>query len=344
MTPQQASDVKDLATRLLQLEAPWIVRQFVIDDDAMTMTVHVEHQYAVAMACPECGRTIATRHDSREVSWRDADWAEVKATLTARMPRVRCPEHGVKMLPAPWATRPRVGTTRRFERLAIAWLKVCSMRETAVRMGVSDKQIARIQHDAVTRGKARLKLQPPTVVHVDETSYQKSHKYVTVINDADRRVRWVVPGRDSKTLGTYYKSLGQHGLQHLRHAVMDMSKAYIKATLEHTSAAIVIDNDHVAARLVKAVDQVRRAEHRARDAVGDDRLKGTQHLFRCSATTMQTDQREQLGYFKRLSFKVARAWQRCEMARQLWSLTDRETAMVGWRKWLKSARLSRLMP
>lgn len=265
-------------------------------------------------------------------------------TLTARMPRVRCPEHGVKMLPAPWATRPRVGTTRRFERLAIAWLKVCSVRETAVRLGVSDKQIARIQHDAVVRGKARLNLQPPTVVHVDETAYQKGHKYVTVINDADGRVRWVAPGRDSKTLGTYYKSLGQHGLKDLRHAVMDMSKAYIKATLEHTSAAIVIDKFHVAARLNKAVDQVRRAEHRELLTAGDDRLKGTQHLFRRSAATMKTDQREQLGYFTRLSFKVARAWQRCEMARQLWSLTDRETAMVGWRKWLKSARLSRLTP
>lgn len=302
MTQRKADDEKDLATRLLQLQAPWFVREVVIDDDAMTMAVHVEHQYAVAMACPARGRIIATRHDSGEVSWRDADWAEFKVTLTARMPRVRCPEHGVKMLPARWATRARVGTTRRFERVAIAWLKVCSIRETAVRMRVSDKQIARIQHDAVARGKARLKLQPPTVAHVDETSYQKGHKYVTVINDADGRVRWVVPRRDSKTLGAYYKSLGQHGLQHLRHAVMDMSKAYIKATLEHTSAAIVIDKYHVAARLNKAVDQVRRAEHPARDAEGDDRLKGTQHLFRRSAATMQTDQREQLGYFTRLSF------------------------------------------
>ena len=52
MPPQQPEDVKDLATRLLQLEAPWMVRQVVIDEDAMTMTVHVEHQYMVAMACP----------------------------------------------------------------------------------------------------------------------------------------------------------------------------------------------------------------------------------------------------------------------------------------------------
>ena len=59
---------------------------------------------------------------------------------------------------------------------------------------------------------------------------------------------------------------------------------------------------------------------------------------------MQTDQREQLGYFTRLSFKVSRAWQRCEIPRQRWSLANRETAMVGWRKWLKSARLIRLTP
>ena len=113
---------------------------------------------------------------------------------------------------------------RQFRCRLTAWLKVCSVRETAVRLGVSDQQIAHIQHDAVVRGKARLNLQPPTVVHVDETAYQKGHKYVTVINDAEGRVRWVAPGRDSKTLGTYYKNLGQHGLQDLRHAVMDMSR------------------------------------------------------------------------------------------------------------------------
>ena len=53
MTQRKAADEKHLATRLLQLQAPWFVREVVIDDDAMTMAVHVEHQYAVAMACPE---------------------------------------------------------------------------------------------------------------------------------------------------------------------------------------------------------------------------------------------------------------------------------------------------
>ena len=55
MPPQQPEDVKDLATNLLELEAPWLVEKVVIDKAAKTMTVHVEHQYMVAMACPECG-------------------------------------------------------------------------------------------------------------------------------------------------------------------------------------------------------------------------------------------------------------------------------------------------
>jgi len=59
---------------------------------------------------------------------------------------------------------------------------------------------------------------------------------------------------------------------------MDMWEPYIHSTLVHlddATAKIVFDKVHIATHLHDAVDQVRKAEHRALKQAQDDRLTGT---------------------------------------------------------------------
>ncbi len=61
---------------------------------------------------------------------------------------------------------------------------------------------------------------------------------------------------------------------------MDMWNPYVAAPREHLPASdkkIVYDKYHIAARLSKAVDQVRRAENKRLRAAGDERLSGTKY-------------------------------------------------------------------
>jgi transposase len=52
-------------------------------------------------------------HDTVDKTWRHLDFFQHKALLHARLPRVRCPEHGVGQVSVPWA-RPGSGFTLLF--------------------------------------------------------------------------------------------------------------------------------------------------------------------------------------------------------------------------------------
>ncbi len=117
---------------------------------------------------------------------------------------------------------------------------------------------------------------------MDETSFQKRHEYVTVINDLDGHVVHVADGRSKETLERFFQQFDRQGLADVETVAMDMWEPYIRVTGEYVPDAhtkIAFDKFHVAKHLGDAVDQVRRAEHRKLARAGDDRLKGTRYLW-----------------------------------------------------------------
>jgi transposase len=62
--------------------------------------------------CPakDCAHGGWPVHDTVDKTWRHLDFFQHKALLHARLPRVHCPEHGVRQVSVPWA-RPGPGFT-----------------------------------------------------------------------------------------------------------------------------------------------------------------------------------------------------------------------------------------
>jgi hypothetical protein len=80
---------------------------------------------------------------------------------------------------------------------------------------------------------------------------------------------------------------------------MDMWPAYINSTLEHVPQAdekIVFDRFHIMMHVSRAVDTVRKQEHRQLAAEDDARLKGTKYLWLYS--------KENLPEHRRAEFKA----------------------------------------
>jgi transposase len=63
-------------------------------------------------------------HDIHDKTRRHLDFFQHKAFLHARVPRVRCPEHGVRLVALPWA-RPGSGFTMLFEALVLTFARRC---------------------------------------------------------------------------------------------------------------------------------------------------------------------------------------------------------------------------
>jgi transposase len=97
-------------------------------------------------------------------------------------------------------------------------------------------------------------------IGVDEISFRKRHRYLTVVTDHDsRRVIWVAEGKSSEVLKSFFELIGREACDRIEIVTMDMSAAYRKAVLETLpDATIVFDHFHIAKLANEALNEVRR--------------------------------------------------------------------------------------
>ncbi|MBA3430443.1 MAG: transposase [Actinobacteria bacterium] len=98
-------------------------------------------------------------------------------------------------------------------------------------------------------------------IGIDDVSYRKGHRYLTVVADHDRdgAVVWAAEGHHAETLKVFYDELGGARKAKLEAVSLDMGKAYEKATTEAVPHAIqCVDPFHVIQLANQAIDQARR--------------------------------------------------------------------------------------
>jgi transposase len=160
---------------------------------------------------PHCTYKTSARYDTRPVPsrWRHLDLGVWRVELRADLRRLRCPDHGVVTEAVPFA-RPGANLTRDFDDL-VAWL--CTrIDKTAIwrLVRVSWRTVGRVCERVVASELDPDRLDGLFRLGVDEISWRKHNKYLTLVVDHDRRkVIWGAKGRDSKTLDQFFDELGE---------------------------------------------------------------------------------------------------------------------------------------
>ena len=111
----------------------------------------------------------------------------------------------------PWSES-RSRFTALFEAVVIDWLQEATTAAVAQQLGLSWDEVDGVMQRAVQRGLQRREVQLPARLGVDETSFQKRHEYVTVINDLDGKVVYVADGRTKESLEKFYKQFDSEQL------------------------------------------------------------------------------------------------------------------------------------
>ena len=330
---------------ILGVTKPWRVTSVDPQVEAGDIVISVEAADA-KLACPRCGATCP-RHDHRLRRWRHLPTCQYRTIIEVQVPRVRCDEHGVRQLPVPWAES-NSSFTALFEAVVIAWLKEASISAVAEQLDLSWDQVDGIKERAVKRGLSRRAALHPKRIGVDETSFQKRHEYVTVVNDLDTgNVVWVADGRGKDALNGFYEGLGEETLAGIEAVSMDMWKPYIRSTAWHVPDAekkIAFDRFHVVKHLGDAVDKVRRQENRELVKAGDESLKGTKYVWLRKPRDLAGKQLASFRALKDSALKTARAWALKEAARGIWGYNTRTWARKAWSSWLDWGQRSRLEP
>lgn len=190
-------------------------------------------------------------------------------------------------------------------------------------------------------------------IGVDEISWRKHHKYLTLVVDHDRGVViWGAEGRDSTTLDAFFTELGpQRGAQ-IEAVSLDLGPAYLKSGQAegHAPQAIVCaDIFHVVKLVGDALDEVRRELWQQLRRRPDDRwandFKGSRWCLLKNPDDLTDRQTAQLAAIRRNRGGIWRAYEMKEQFRATFAddLT-RDEAAVLLDRWCARAQRSRLAP
>ena len=227
--------------------------------------------------------------------------------------------------------------SRDFEDL-VGWLAT-TMDKTAIRRlaridwETVGRIITRVMHDGLDPGRLGALFE----VGVDEVSWRKRHKYLTLVSDHRRaKIVWGAEGRDAATLDAFFGELGASRSAQLTAVSMDMSAGYAKSVTREghaPQAVICYDPFHVVALATRALDTVRRQvwqDMRWTDEAAARRFKGARWCLLKNPENLNDEQAATLRKLRRRGGDLWRAYSLKEALRAIFAgdLDEAEVASL----------------
>ena len=318
------------------------------DEDEECVVVSVRPSKGAKRRCGRCGKRCPG-YDQGEGRrrWRALDLGTIRAFLEADSPRVRCREHGVVTAQVPWA-RHGAGHTYAFDDSA-AWL-VTHCSKSAVRdlLRVAWRTVGSIVTRVVADAEAKTdRFADLRRIGIDEISYKRGHKYLTVVVDHDSGVLlWAHPGRDQKTLEKFFDRLGVERCARITLVSADAAEWIANVVAQRcVNAELCMDPFHVVQWATKALDEVRRevwnaARRAGQKAVAKD-LKGARYALWKNPEDLTARQGAKLASIAKTNKGLYRAYLLKEQLRQVFALkgADGVALLDAWLRWARRCRI-----
>lgn len=319
------------------------------DSASMCLVLKVRPRYGSKGRCPQCARRCPGYDggDGRR-RWRAPDVGLVPVFIEAEAPRIECPSHGVMVASVPWA-RPGARFTRAFEDM-VAWLAVRTDKTTlSSLMKIAWRTVGRIVERVADTAAATLDpLKGLVRIGIDEVSYRKGHRYLTIVVDHDTgRLLWASAGRDEATLRRFFDLLGEERAKALKLVSADAASWIANVVRERCPEAVLcMDPFHVVQWATKALDEVRRGMWNTLRETGKGDLANTLKHARWALWKNPEDLNEaqsaSLAAIQRDNAPLYRAYLLKEQLRAVFQSGNRAIALLE--RWLSWASRSKLKP
>ena len=302
--------------------------------------------------------------------WRALDHGVMRCFLEADAPRVKCREHGVVVAHVPWAPH-KAGHLHSFD-AQVAWLATKTSKSAATElMRISWSTVGTI----ITRVYAGARAAAAAAgsdgldglhrIGIDEVSYKRGHKYLTVVVDHDSGVLiWASKGNTRASLAGFFDALGQHRCAQISHVSAD-GAPYIEreVTARCPQAVIGIDpfhvvkwaNDTLTRARLDAWNQARAMKkHDPPAAIGGARrhqwlpgrdtataLRGSRYALAKNPENLTEKQQAKLAWIEINTPELYRAYQLKETLRLIFQLPAHQapTALEHWLAWAQRCRI-----
>ena len=218
--------VTTLLRRLLGISG-LIVESFQMSTDGLVVGVRPRWRKP---RCGACSRRCPRYDVSKTRRWRHLSWGRLRIWLEYRPRRVKCLVCGVRTEEVPWAARAS-GFTKDFEELTAYLARVTDKTTVAKLMGIAWVTVGRIVERVVDDRLDASRLDGLRRIGVDEFSYRRRHRYLTVVVDHDcKAVVWAGPGSQLEALSRFFEELGEQRCHQIELVTIDMNavESYLK--------------------------------------------------------------------------------------------------------------------
>lgn len=325
-----------------------VVMNVRLDEEEGVLIARVRPHRRQRNKCGHCG-VRRGRYDNGDGPrrWRALDLGTIRAYLEAPAPRVNCPEHGVVVAAVPWG-RHDSPFTGSFEDQA-AWLTTHTSKSTVSNlMRVVWRTVGGIVTRVVAEAESLVdRFAGLRRIGIDEISYRKGHKYLTVVVDHKRgRLLWAKEGHDEKTLALFFGKLGKRRCARIELVSADAASWIANVVKEWCpNAKLCLDPFHVVSWATDALDVVRREvwneARRAGDTALAKELKDARFALWKNPENRTEKQDRQLASVAEINEPLFRGYLLKEQLREVFRLKG-EAGKRLLQRWLVWARRCRI--
>ena len=341
-----STEIEDHYRQLLGLNSPWKIDSVNLDVELRTVEIYISWPPLTKAPCPECDELFTVKDRREERTWRHLNTMQFTTYIKCKAPRCNCKTHGVKTVKVPWS-EPERRFTLLFEKFAIDVLLASkSIQSAKDLLDISWDELHLIQKYAVERGLKKREAEEVSYVGIDEKSFLKGHNYASILTDVEKaRVLEVVQGRDGEASDKLLQTMTLYQRGSVKAVAVDMWEPFRKSIEKNLPQAdIVHDKFHISGYLNKAVDSVRKQEHKKLKTEGTEYLKGTKYLWLTNSKNWTKEQNQQFMELKVNNLKTSRAWAIKESFTCFWEYIYSGVAKKHFQRWYFWATHSRLKP
>ena len=222
-----------------------------------------------------------------------------------------------------------------------------TQKEAAAQLGIPTSTVADTLHRIVIRYREGHEIRDLNHICIDEISYKRGHKYLTVVYDLERsRVVWVGEGKRRKTIDRFFAEvLSDDQRKSMLTACCDMSKAYMGAITDHLpNAILVLDRFHIIKALNDAVDETRKQQWRVADPQARRQFKNLRFILLKNGKNRTSAEKKLLAELERGNRRIFRATILKDELSHFWQYRCLTRAEQFLKRWCKRALLSRIEP
>lgn len=320
--------------RLLDLQGTnFQVFDMEVKDEKITYTI--KHRSPIQYCCKHCGHSQDSYHDKKWITIEDLPLGNRKVIWKVERMRILCHcQMGYRVELLPFKSQKHFLTQRFVDYIEYTLCtKMFTVADVSRLFNLDYGIIYKIDHDLLIRLWQQAEVPDPINISVDEKSYKKGHKYITIVSDIDRKmVIWVSEGNRQDSLDEFFKILGPERCARIETVSKDMHKPYIASCKKYIPQAMeVADSFHVIKKLNEVLDSCRKELIESSESTKSEKkeLKQMNWVIRYKQENMSEKTMSKLDQLEKLNEPLYRAYLHKESFFEFFTFKSSELKEAG---------------